>query len=297
LNKQTTKAVSVRTDLFSKIRDYGILMKFKLTLLVVFTSILGYCIAAAGSLNIEIALLLGIGGLLVSGAANALNQVLERDFDILMDRTVDRPLVQKRMTVNEAVLIAGLCSVVGISALAIINPLTGLLAMISLLVYAFVYTPLKRHSTIAVAVGAIPGALPVLIGCTAASGTLTMLGLLLFAVQFLWQFPHFWAIGYVSKDDYDKAGFKLLPIEDGKIDRKLGLHASIYAAILVVTSFMLFYVPSLSVIAVAICIIFSVAYLIFSINFHIKFDRKSALQLMFSSFFYLPLVLLILLGL
>jgi len=297
LNKNTTKAISTKLDLFSKIRDYGILMKFKLTLLVVFTSIIGYLIAAGGSSSIEMVLLLGVGGFLVSGAANALNQVLERDFDILMDRTVDRPLVQKRMTVNEAVLIAGLCSVLGITALAVINPLTGLLAMISLLVYAFVYTPLKRHSTIAVAVGAIPGALPVLIGCTAASGTLTLLGILLFAVQFLWQFPHFWAIGYVSKDDYDKAGFKLLPIEDGKIDRKLGLHSSIYATILLATSVLLFYIPELSTIAVSICIICSLAYLIFSINFHVKFDRKSALQLMFSSFFYLPIVLLILLGL
>lgn len=297
MNKNTTKAISIKLDLFSKIRDYGILMKFKLTLLVVFTSIIGYLIAAGGSSSIEIVLLLGVGGFFVSGAANALNQVLERDFDILMDRTVDRPLVQKRMTVNEAVLIAGLCSVLGITALAVINPLTGLLAMISLLVYAFVYTPLKRHSTIAVAVGAIPGALPVLIGCTAASGTLTLLGILLFAVQFLWQFPHFWAIGYVSQDDYDKAGFKLLPIEDGKIDRKLGLHSSIYAAILLATSVLLFYIPELSTVAVSICTICSLAYLIFSINFHVKFDRKSALQLMFSSFFYLPIVLLILLGL
>lgn len=291
-----TKAKSLNWSegIFSRISDIGVLVKFKLTLLVVLTSFASYAIVAGASFSWVIASMLFVGGFLVSSAANALNQVLERDFDQLMDRTKNRPIVTGRLKPSDAVLIAGIFSLIGITLLSIINPLTGLLSMISLLIYAFVYTPVKRHSTLAVAIGAIPGALPMMIGCTAFTGSITYMAIVLFAIQFLWQFPHFWAIGYIGREDYNKAGFKLLPIVNGDIDRKLGLHASIYAFLLVLVVASLF-VLGVNPIAVILSTILSVAYLGFSLWFHFSFDRKSALSLMFSSFVYLPLILIILL--
>jgi protoheme IX farnesyltransferase len=289
-----TQSVKWSDELFARIKDLGLLVKFKLSLLVVLTSFASYAIVAAGSFSWVIASLLMIGGFLVTFAANALNQVLEKDFDKLMDRTKVRPLVTGNMKPSTAVLIAGIFSLIGVTCLSIINPLTGLLSMISLLIYAFVYTPVKRHSTLAVAIGAIPGALPMMIGCTAFTGSITYMAIILFAIQFLWQFPHFWAIGYIGKEDYDRAGFKLLPIEDGKIDRKLGLHSSIYAFMLILVVASL-YTLGVSLIAVVLSLILSLAYFGFSLNFHFRFNRKSALGLMFSSFIYLPLILIILL--
>lgn len=289
-----THSLTWSDELIGKINDIGLLVKFKLTLLVVLTSFASYAIVAGASFSWVIGGLLFIGGFLVSSAANALNQVLEKDFDQLMDRTKGRPIVTGRLKSSDAVLIAGIFSLIGITCLSIINPLTGLLSMISLLIYAFVYTPIKRHSTLAVAIGAIPGALPMMIGCTAFTGSITSMAIALFAIQFLWQFPHFWAIGYIGKEDYDKAGFKLLPIVDGELDRKLGLHSSIYAFLLLLVVASL-YTIGVSMIAVALCLVLSIAYFIFSIQFHLRFDRKSALNLMFSSFIYLPLVLIILL--
>ncbi len=275
----------------SIVADLAELVKLKLTLMVVISSEAAYFIVAGAQFNWLTVGLLFFGGLLVSGAASALNQVLEKEFDAMMDRTKQRPLVTGAIKPNLAVLLSGLMSLIGVSLLAFINPLTGLLSMISLLLYSFLYTPMKRHSTLAVAIGAIPGALPILIGSTAFSGSLTTIGLILFGMQFLWQFPHFWSIGYLSKEDYDRAGFKLLPIEEGQIDRNLGLHSSFYAVLLVLLSLSLFY-TELNAIGIAITVLLSIAYLICSLNFHVKFDRNSARILMFSSFIYLPFFLI-----
>ncbi len=272
--------------------DIGLLVKFKLTLTVVVTSQLGYLVAAGSSMQWTVLALLTIGGFLVAGAANALNQVLEIDFDKLMDRTKNRPLAANRRKSSDAVLLAGLMSVVGITLLALINPLSALLGMISLISYSFIYTPMKRVSTLAVGLGAIPGALPVLIGCTAHSALLTTLGLSLFALQFLWQFPHFWAIGFLAFDDYKKAGFKLLPMKDGMIDRRIGLSSSVYAALLVVICVMMIFMGVGSVIGASIGVILSIVYLIVSVKFYIGHDRATARALMFSSFAYMPLLLI-----
>lgn len=268
------------------------LVKLKLSLLVVFTSVMAYLVVAGSQASLIAVTLLGVGGFLVTAAANALNQVLEKDFDKNMARTADRPITAGRMTMSEAVMFAGLACLVGVSILAMFNPLTSLLGMLSLICYAFVYTPMKRYSTSAVAIGAIPGALPALIGCTAFEGTITLFGIGIFALQFLWQFPHFWAIGFLSFDDYSNAGYKLLPADDdGKVDRKLGLHASVYAALMlpVIALMMNFGVGSF--LANLIVLISSVVYLGFSVNFHLNFDRPSGLKLMFYSFVYLPIIL------
>lgn len=268
------------------------LVKLRLSLLVVFTSIMSYMIVAGSSASIVAVLFLGVGGFLVTAAANALNQVLEEDYDKNMARTADRPITTGRMKSSEAVMFAGLSCLVGVSMLALFNPLTSLLGMLSLICYSFVYTPLKRYSTSAVAIGAIPGALPVLIGCTAFEGTITVFGIGIFALQFLWQFPHFWAIGFLSYDDYKNAGYKLLPEDkEGKVDRSLGLHSTMYAVMMVPVIWMLFSFGTVSMVSSILVLITSIVYIGFSLNFHLKFDRSSGLKLMFYSFLYLPLIL------
>ena len=277
---------------YSKLGDYVMLVKLKLSLLVVFTSIMSYLIVAGSNANLVAIFLLGVGGFLVTAAANALNQVLEKDHDKNMTRTADRPITTGRMKSSEAVMFAGLSCLVGVSMLALFNPLTSLLGMLSLICYAFVYTPMKRYSTSAVAIGAIPGALPALIGCTAFEGTITLFGIGIFALQFLWQFPHFWAIGYLSYDDYKNAGYKLLPEDEtGKVDRSLGLHSTMYAILMIPVIGLMYYLGSASLIASIIVLITSLGYIGFSFNFHQKFDRNAGLKLMFYSFVYLPIIL------
>jgi protoheme IX farnesyltransferase len=253
---------------------------------------LGYLIAAKGAGNILDIIKICMGGFLVTSAANALNQVLEKDFDILMTRTADRPVATGRMKTSEAVMFAGLSCLVGISILATFNPVTALIGMLSLIIYSFVYTPLKRYSTLAVAVGAIPGALPVMIGVTAFEGTITLFAFALFVIQFLWQFPHFWSIGFLGYEDYSKAGYKLLPEQDGMINRNLGMSSMFYASLILPVAMWVFIRMDVSWVSTVSVIACTFLYVYFSYNFHKRFDRSAALKLMFFSFFYLPLVLI-----
>ena len=293
-NNTSSKSATASTNL-SLWGDIKALIKFKLSLMVLMSSVLAYLVVAGLQTSPLILALLTVGGFLTTAAANILNQVLERDFDGLMERTKRRPLVTNRLKVSDAVLMAGLAMVTGIGMLAFINPLTALLGTLSLLSYAFVYTPLKRYSTASVAVGAIPGALPVLIGTCAFEGSLSVLGLTLFGIQFLWQFPHFWAIGWLSFEDYKKAGYKLLPMnEEGNIDDNIGLYSGIYAILLIPVCYLGFINESrISLTTFILSIVLSLAYLVFCVLLQKKKDRKSARDLMFSSFFYLPLILLV----
>lgn len=273
-----------------KVSDYLALVKFRLSLTVVFSSVMAYLIAANGTINWIAVGLLGLGGFLVTGAANALNQVLEKDYDRLMQRTANRPLPTGRMSVSEAVMAAGLMSLGGITILATFNPLTAFFGMIALLSYAYLYTPLKRVSPIAITVGAFPGALPVLIGCVAVEGEITMLGLALFCIQFIWQFPHFWAIGWLGFDDYKKAGYQLLPTKNGERDTNTGLQAFIYALLLLPLGILPYYLGATGIVSAIIAGVLAVIYAFAGWNLYKKCDRKSALQLMFVSFFYVPIV-------
>lgn len=269
------------------------LVKFKLTLMVVVSSVLAYGIAAGLGFDLVIASLLFVGGFAVSGAANAVNQVLEKEHDAIMDRTKNRPLATDRMKSSEAVLFSGILLVFGILCLGLINPLTAFLGMISFVLYAFLYTPLKRYTTLSVAIGGIPGALPVLIGVVAQSGTITVLGVTLFLIQFLWQFPHFWAIAYLSFDDYEKAGYKLLPkSSDGKIDKNLGIYSAAYSLLILPTVWWAYMSGvDTSLIATLAIVVSTIAYTIMGLRLQLNPSRKTALGLMFSSFFYLPVVL------
>ena len=277
-----------------KLADYGQLIKFKLNLTVVFSAVMAYLIAYSGNTNWIGVGVLALGGFLITGAANALNQVLERDFDRLMKRTANRPLAAGRMGVSEAVLAAGILCLVGTVFLSMFNAWTGLLGMISMILYAFVYTPMKRISPSAVAVGAISGALPLMIGCVAAQGEITNLAIVLFGIQFFWQFPHFWAIAWVGDEDYKKAGFNLLPGKTGALNSNVGLQAMIYALFLIPMGVLPLYIGATGWVSVIVLVLAGLIYSYFGWNLFKKCTREAALTLMFSSFFYLPAVLIVL---
>lgn len=294
MSKAITKKLESGLRL-SKIDDIYLLIKFRLTLMVVASSVLAYLIAAGGSVSMLVLALLFVGGFCVTCASNGINQVLEKEFDALMTRTKNRPLAANRMKTSEAVLISGLFLVIGILCLAFINPMVAFLGTCSFILYAFVYTPLKRYSTVSVAVGAIPGAFPVLIGVVAHDGTLTVLGITLFLIQFLWQFPHFWAISFLSFDDYNNAGYKLLPKDkDGTIDKNLGAYSAMYSVLIFPTIYWA-YASGVEthIIALIGIVLMTIIYTLMAVFLQLKKDRKSALMLMFSSFFYLPIVLIL----
>jgi len=294
MNNIKSHTKSIQSSSFSvKLTDLGALFKVRLTLLVVFSSVMSYFIAAS-SIDPFSILMLILGGSLVTFSANTLNQVLEKDYDRLMKRTANRPLPQGRMSVSTAVLIAGFLSLIGIGALCFVNVWAGFLGTASLILYAFIYTPLKRISSISVLIGAIPGALPMSIGCVVAEGTITPLAIALFAVQFFWQFPHFWAIAFLAHEDYSNAGYKMLPSKSGLPDEEIGFQSFIYSLFLYPVFIALWYLGYQSGIgAIALCFI-TIGYSVLSWDLYKKVDTASAKKLMFSSFAYLPVALFIL---
>ena len=200
---QQNDTVIVVSALRQKVQDYQQLVKTRLTLLVVFSAAITYMTAAKGAINGFDLAILSIGGFLVVAASNGLNQIIEKNYDILMIRTANRPVATNRMSITEAGVVSTIMGILGVSLMAIfLNPLTSLLSFVSLVSYAFIYTPLKRVSPVSVFVGAFPGAFPVLIGWTAFSGSISSEALILFSVQFIWQFPHFWSIAWILDEDY-----------------------------------------------------------------------------------------------
>jgi protoheme IX farnesyltransferase len=227
---------------------------------------------------------------LVTGASNAINQIVERDIDKLMTRTLNRPLPAERMNVLEAILAAGLMGISGILILTyFFNPTAGVLAAISLLSYAFIYTPLKRVSSVAVFVGAIPGALPPMIGYVCATGKIDFVAIILFSGQFLWQFPHFWAIAWVQFDDYKKAGIMLLPSASGKT-RMSAIQNVIYCAVLLVVSMIPYFFNMINVAGSIFIAAVGVMFMWMAWNHYRKCNDASARMLMFGSFIYLPVM-------
>ncbi len=288
-----TTALPLGAWVLQKVQDYKEAIKFRLTITVVFSSVMAFLIASIGAINWQSVLILAMGGFFVTGAANIFNQVLEKDFDILMTRTQNRPIATGRMTVLEAVVAVGIMSIVGIAFLALFNPWTAILGMVALVSYAFIYTPLKRVSPIAIFVGALPGALPMVIGCAAAEGRLTLLGLSLFILQFLWQFPHSWSIGYLGFEDYKKAGFKFMPEVNGMLDRSAGLQSLLYSLFLIPVCVLPWFLGATGFATAILAVLLSVGFSFFAWTFYKKYTRKSALVLMFYSIAYIPLVLII----
>jgi protoheme IX farnesyltransferase len=276
------------------IQDFELLVKFRLSSFVVFSSLVAYGIAAGSGMRIIPFLILAAGGFLITFAANILNEILEADYDRMMERTANRPLAAKRWSASSALVMAGIFSLVGIVLFALLNPLTSFLGTLSLVTYAFIYTPLKRYSPVAVLVGAIPGALPVMIGMIAHDGVITSGALFLFAIQFIWQFPHFWSIGFLSYDQYRNAGYKLLPEENGQIDTRLGSQALVYTCLLVPVIFIGYMMGLISVVGAIGLVLVSAFFIWRAWTFYKRFDKVSARALMFSSFIFLPLALMVL---
>lgn len=276
----------------AKVADYKELVKFRLSSTVVFSAVMAYLIAAGSGFSWKGALVLGLGGFLITAAANALNQVLERDYDRLMKRTADRPLAAGRMAVSDAVLFAGFSSLAGITLLALFNPWVPLLGMISLLSYSFVYTPMKRVSPIAVLVGAVPGALPMAIGVVAAQGEVTVLALALFGLQFFWQFPHFWAIAWLGHEDYTRAGFNLLPSKD--LDANVGLQSALFTLMLLPILGLMLGFGLLGPVAFVFLLAAVLGFTWFAWRLYRRCDRAAARQLMFASLLFLPVLLTVL---
>lgn len=244
--------------------------------------------------------ILVLGGFLVTGAANCFNEIIEKDLDKLMNRTKDRPMPAGRMTTGQGLVLGLTMGMLGTWLLGKLNLETGLISVFSILLYAFAYTPLKRKSPIAVFVGAIAGALPPLIGYLAAMGHVKnflpidyQIAGILFLVQFVWQFPHFWAIAWVLDEDYKKAGFRLLPTK--KRDKVSAVFVFLTALILIPVSLMPtiygfggYYIAVSSLIA-------GLIFLWYAYRLLVKLDVESARKVMFCSFFYIPFVQLILL--
>lgn len=273
----------------AKGRAYFELLKFRLSFLVAFSCGFGFVLASP-YVNWMTLTMLFLGGFLLSGASVIVNQIIEKDLDKLMDRTMNRPIPTYRVSIQEASALAVFCLIAGVVILMLYtNVLTTILSVVSMILYGFVYTPLKRVGPIAVFVGAIPGALPPLLGWVAATGGISHEALIIFGIQFIWQFPHFWAIAWVSDDDYKKAGFKLLP-SGGKRDLNTAIQIMIYTMFLIPLGLLpaTFGITGLnSAIVVTVC-----GVLFFAQTFSLmrSGDRKSALKIMFGSFLYLPIV-------
>jgi len=293
MNKSKDISFSFLNIIQSKIADVALLYKVRLGSLVVFSSIIGFLILAPSYTFIDL-LMLSLGGFLVTGASNALNQIFEKDVDVLMNRTKLRPLPTNRMSIVEAMLWAGIAAVGGLLILKFyFNDVVALLSAISLITYAFIYTPLKRIHPIAVFVGAIPGALPPMIGAVAASssGEITNHAIYLFLLQFIWQFPHFWAIAWVSYDDYKKADIMLLPSKEGK-GFNSALNILIYTATLVPLSIIIFMLGLTHIIGLISLLFAAILFLIPAIQLMKNHTDENARKVMFGSFIYLPVALI-----
>ena len=294
-NVATSVSNSASFALASKVKDYFQLIKFTLSFTVVFSCVVCYLLSPNVQFNLQSVLLLFIAGMLITGSANAINQIEEKDTDALMRRTASRPVTAGRMTVNEAWAFAIITGVAGtILMWYYFNFLSAILGLFSLLLYAFVYTPLKKINSISVLVGAFPGALPCLIGWVAGTGKLGTGGWILFGIQFLWQFPHFWAIAWVAHKDYEKAGFKLLPGREGPT-KFTALQSVIYSMLMIPVGMLPFYFQISGTISLWILLACNLTMVYLSVMLFLQMNVQAARRVMFGSYFYLMIVFLSLL--
>lgn len=294
-----------------KLRDYLQLTKPSLNIMVVFSSVIAYLLAPkVVEYDWLMIALLFMGGFLVTGSANGINMIVEKETDALMKRTSTRPIAAGRVSVSEGWAFSILTGVLGVFILSyFFNLLSGGLALFSLFLYAFVYTPMKKVNAIAVLIGAFPGALPCLIGWAAGNdaifpaggGAKDWGGWVLFLIQFLWQFPHFWAIAWVAHSDYAKAGFKLLPAEKGPTNFT-AMQTVIYAVLLVPVC-LLPYIIGLTeaettkgLVCLVLVILANIFLIAQCVRLYRQMNAKAARRVMFSSYIYLPIILLALLA-
>ena len=280
----------------NRLKDYLQLIKPSLSIMVVFSSVISYLLAPnVVDYNWQMILLLFAGGMLVTGSANAINQAVEKDTDALMKRTAKRPVAAGRMSVEEGWAFAIICGIAGVLILGyFFNWLSAGLAAFSLFLYAFIYTPLKKINAIAVLVGAFPGAMPCLIGWAAGANELSLGGWVLFAIQFLWQFPHFWAIAWVAHKDYSNAGFKLLPSEQGPT-KYTALQTIVYSLLMIPVGMIPYYIGMSGMTSLIIVMLTNLFLVMQCFRLYKEMNAKAARRVMFSSYIHLPVVLLALL--
>jgi heme o synthase len=282
--------VSIGAVIVQKLKDYKQLVKLNLSIMVVASSVVGFWIAPNIGFAPAQMLWLFLGGMCVTGAANAANEVWEQHTDVLMKRTSTRPLPAGRMGNAEAVSFAVGALIIGLSILWWkFNLLSAFISLVSFVIYVLAYTPLKKISPINVFVGAIPGALPALIGWSAATNSLSLGGWTLFALQFLWQFPHFWSIAWLAFDDYKAAGLKMLPTNT-KQTNYTSMQCVFYTAVLMVFSIMPYITGITGFIAPMIIGAAGAWFLYKAIQFYSTNQDTQARKLMFASFLYLPVV-------
>ena len=285
------------------LKYYGQLLKFRLSITVVFSAMVGYLLGIENFVFNEFIFLI-VGGFFVTGSANGFNQILEKDKDKLMERTADRPLPQGNLSVFQAVIFSSTMALLGLYLLNCINPQesfygfmskSSLFGLVSILLYVLSYTPLKRVSTISIFVGAIPGAIPFLLGWVAATDDFGLAAGTLFAIQFFWQFPHFIAIAWVLNDEYKKAGFKMLfGGEKNTYPAVISIFTSVFMTLISVVPFFWSYTDlALSNYAFILILILGVWFTYKSFNLHKETTDESAKKLMLASFAYLPLMQII----
>jgi protoheme IX farnesyltransferase len=286
-----SSSVSSSNSLLFFSKSFFELTKARLAISVVFSSVVGYLLAV-DSFDTYTLFLLALGGYCMVGASNSFNQIIEKDIDSLMDRTKNRPIPSKKMSVSTAFYISIILTLIGIVVLYKINPRTALFGAISIFIYTCLYTPLKTITPLSVFVGAFPGAIPFMLGWVAATNNFGIEPGTLFMIQFFWQFPHFWALGWMLHDDYQKAGINMLPTK--KRDKSTALQIVLYSLWTIIIS--VFPVTGLtgdlrlSVWSAVIVLILGLVMLFYSVNLYNKMNVAAAKQLFTVSILYLTLL-------
>ena len=274
------------------LKDIAALFKIRLGFFVVLSAVLGWFMATE-EIDLPTLLKITIGGYSLTGASNGLNQIIERRIDGLMKRTENRPLPTGRMTAAQAWGWSLAAAVIGLGALFSLNPLSGWLGVAAIVSYAFIYTRLKGKTSLSVFVGAFPGALPPMIGYVAATGDFGIEPGTLFAVQFMWQFPHFWAIAWLAHDDYARAGYQLLPFNGGRT-KESAFQVLLYTAFCIPASLLPWALPTGNPMvgngALVVALVAGFGFLWAAWRLHRTLELADARRLMFASFLYLPLV-------
>lgn len=271
----------------SKWKDYVLLLKFRLATLVVLSAIAGYFFAE-GSFDIRFFYLV-VGGFLITGSSNGFNQILERDLDKMMNRTANRPIPSGRMTVTEAFLVSLISGIIGLVLLFQLNYFAGILGLLALVMYVFLYTPLKRLTPWAVFVGAFPGAIPPMLGVVAVTGEFNLLVGIMFLIQFVWQFPHFWAIAWVLDDDYARAGFSLLPSK-GRKNKASAFQIMAYSFLMIPVGILPWFLDFTGDLSLILGTISGLWFFLIGYRLYLNLEDKTARTLMFASFIYLPII-------
>lgn len=279
---------------FAEMSGYWVLLKPRLSFLVVVSTLLSYLYALDGSLTITHLVLLGLFGFMITGAANIFNQIIEVELDAMMFRTKGRPLPSQVIKVGEATLFGLLLLIIGLVGIGYrFNSEAAVLSFVSFALYVFIYTPLKPRTPLSVLVGAFPGALPILVGCVAASNAFYPDYFILFGIQFFWQFPHFWSIAWVLDEDYQRAGFRMLPFGRGK-DGTAAYYIFIYTVALLLVSLFPSFLQLVGIWYMGTALILGLGFLYFAIAHMRQLSDQSARKVMFYSFFYLPVIQLLL---